>query len=139
MLFARTSWPYKASHKAFLKKLIHRFFKSSIRLITQPLSPSIIWKPAVERGYKPVKISSKLLTYWECKHAGRITLVKRKSRRKPLTELSNNLVSKSSKNNERVRRKQAPKSRFSCQLCQIPLCRTGDCWKLHINQLNTKE
>ena len=137
--FAHPGWPHKAGHKAFLEKLVHRLFESSIRLTTRSLPPSIIWKPAVEHGYKPVKISSKLLTCWECKQAGKTTLIERKSRRKPLAELSNCSVLKSSNSNERVRRKQAPRTRFGCQLCQIPLCRAGDCWGLHIDRLNTKE
>jgi hypothetical protein len=139
--FTTPGWPHKAGHKAFLQKLIYKLFEQSSRV---PKSSSkrvstnnIVWQPLEFHGYKPEKINDKLVTCSACLEAGR-KASQRLSRRKPLVELSASSVRRNSGNsNSRQRRQRAPKTRFGCRLCRIPLCERGPCWKSHIDQLTT--
>ena len=77
----------------------------------------------MEHGYKLKRISDKLFTYLACLQAKWTTLIERIGRRKPLADLLNNTIRRTSNSNNRRRRKQVLKTHFGCRLCQIPLCR----------------
>jgi hypothetical protein len=140
--FATPGWPHKAGHKAFLQSLIHTLLEQSVRLTKRSKShvptSQIILRPVVEHGYKPEKINTKHIACSACLEAGRKASKKVISRRKPLAELSKNTVRKSNKGNWK-RPQRAPRTRFGCRLCRIPLCKEGGCWQEHIDRLNTKE
>ena len=80
----------------------------------------------MEHGYKLERINSKAVAYSACFKAGKRGIVKRLSRRKPLVELSNNIVRKSR------RPKQVLRTRFGYRLYKIPLYKIGPCWEAYI-------
>ena len=67
-----------ASYKAFYEAFISSLFKNSACL-PQPSKPNdpisqIQWRPLVEHGYKPEKISEKEVAYIACLYIGRLRL-----------------------------------------------------------------
>lgn len=141
--FATPGWPHKAGHKAFLQNLIRALLERSVRLTKRskshiPIS-HIVLKPIVEHGYKPERINTKHVACSACLEAGRKASKEVISRRKPLAELSKNTVRKLSNEGDWKRPQRAPRTRFGCRLCRIPLCKEGGCWQEHIDRLNTKK
>lgn len=139
--FASPSFPYRAGHKAFLQKLIYTLLERSVRVLNynKGCTDKVIWKPAVLHGYKAERISDKLLICLACLKAGRTTSIKRINRRKPLADLSINLIERNSIGNNRKRRQRAPRTRYGCRLCRIPLCKIGQCFQSHLDLLNSKK
>ena len=134
---------HHAGHKAFCEALVSSLFKNSARL-PQPLKSNdpisqIQWHLLVEYGYKPEKISEKEVACAACLHAGRKTQIKRYRRWKPLCELSPNTIRKPRNSDAWKRPQRAPRTKFGCRLCRIPLYRRGPCWKEHVDRLNSKE
>jgi len=65
-------------------------------------------------GSNPIKLDSKK-TCVACAAAGR--------KRKAIEEISPNV------------RRRTPQTTFGCELCKIPLCQSGECWKEHLKQV----
>jgi hypothetical protein len=85
------------------------------------------WASPVTHGYKPEKINTKPISCSECLEVGRSTTKVVERRREPLSKLSKNIVRKGLNSNGWKRKQRAPRTTFGCQLCQIPLCKEGDC------------
>ena len=64
-----------------------------------------------------------------CMAAGRI--VTQGIKRKALEDLSVNSI-RINQSGEKRRRSRVPRSRYGCSVCQIHLCKEGDCWFEHL-------
>lgn len=134
---------HRAGHKAFCEALVISLFENSVRLPVYNKSrvsmAQIQWYPAVEHGYKPEKINEKEVACAAYLQVERKTQIKRAGRRKPLCELSLNTTKRPRNSDAWKRPQRAPRTKFGCRLCRIPLCRTGPCWQEYMDQLNSKE
>ena len=132
-----------AGHKAFREALVNSLFKNSTRVPrsykTRVPMTQIQWRPVVEHGYKPEKINEKDVSCAACVEVGRKSQIKRPGARKPLCELSPNTTKKPRNSDAWKRPQRAPRTKFGCRLCRIPLCRTGSCWQEHLDRLNSRE
>ena len=141
--FADRGWPNHAGHKAFVERLVNSLFKHSIRphrtYNSQVSMDQIQWRPAVYHGYKPERINSEPVSCSACLEVGRKSSIKRLATRKPLCELSPNTTKKPRDSRDWKRPRRAPRTRFGCRLCRIPLCKTGSCWKAHMDRINSKD
>ena len=54
-------------------------------------------------------------------------------KRKALEELSANSI-KFNTDGEKSRRPRAPRTRYGCSVCKIPLCHEGPCWEEHVEK-----
>jgi hypothetical protein len=132
---------YIYGHKKFRKDLRDQLFKHSQRHRKPPIlhksSSNLIFKPIKE--HKLEMLGPKQLSCAECCQAGRKSEIAHMGRRKPLADLSNNTTMKSRDGGEWKRRKRAPRTKYGCSVCRIPLCTAARCWDSHIARLSSKE
>ena len=132
-------------HKQFRIDLRNTLFERSIRkrkAYTQEHPPrratdDIIWVPTAQ--HELIKLFDKEVNCSACVEAGRHTQVQCMGRRKALSELSPNTTMKPRDSKEWERRGRAPRTHFGCSICKIPFCRNDDCWRPHIERLNSKD
>ena len=134
-------------HKQFRINLRNALFKRSIRKRKAPTHEhehlprrsidDIIWVPT--QLHELIKISHKPVHCSACATASRYTQVEHVGRRKALSELSPNTTRKPRDSKEWDRRRRLPRTLFGCSICKIPFCRNDDCWRPHIERLNSKE
>ena len=132
-------------HKQFRIDLRNALFERSIRkrkARTQIHAPrrstnDIIWVPTAQ--HELIKLFDRDVYCSACTEAGRHTQVKRIGNRKTLSELSPNTTRKPRDSKEWQRRQRPSRTTFGCSICKIPFCRNDDCWRPHIEQLNSKE
>ena len=131
-------------HKKFRRDLRDALFERSIRkrkARTQE-SPArhstddIVWYPTED--HKLVKLWNKQKSCSACIETGLNTQVQHKGRRKALSKLSPNTTRKSRDSKDWQRPERAPRTLYGCSVCQIPFCRSDDCWLPHIERLNSK-
>jgi hypothetical protein len=133
------------SHAAFRRALRHALLQASTQL-TIPRAPQpgrkrtddVTWKPLVEHNL--TKLWTKPKNCSACIEAGRKATQEKAHRgaRKPLAGLSTNTTRKSIYSKDWKRPRRAPRTLYGCSTCEIPFCRTGECWASHYNKLNTK-
>jgi hypothetical protein len=87
----------------------------------------------VEHGYKLEKINKKPMACLACLEAGRKSLIKKLSARKPLYKLSPITTKKPRDSKDWKRPLRVLRTQFGCRLCQIPLCKIGLCQQAHID------
>ncbi len=68
-----------------------------------------------------------------CQAAGR--MVQQGTKRKALEELSINSI-QIGQNGEKKRQTRPPRTRYGCSICQIHLCKEGNCWVEHLQAKN---
>ncbi|KAF2187428.1 hypothetical protein K469DRAFT_113549 [Zopfia rhizophila CBS 207.26] len=68
-----------------------------------------------------------------CQAVGRV--VQQGTKWKALEELSVNSI-QFGQNGEKKRQTRAPRTRYGCSICQIHLCKEGDCWVEHLRAKN---
>jgi hypothetical protein len=135
----------KDGHKQFRKDLRDTLFKHSIRKRRAPThehpprrsTDDIIWVPTAQ--HELIKLFDKEVHCSACIEAGRRTQEQCMGRRKALSELSPNTTRKPRDSKEWKRRERAPRTHFGCSVCKIPFCRKDDCWRPHIERLNSKD
>jgi hypothetical protein len=136
----------KDTHAQFRRSLRHALFEASTQ-IGQSQEPragrkgtkDITWKPVEEHNL--IKLWAKLKNCSACTKAGRKSTKEKAHRgaRKPLVDLSINTIRKAIYSKDWKRLRRAPRTLFGCSTCEIPFCRTGECWASHYDKLNTKD
>ena len=133
------------SHKQFQINLRKALFERSIRkrknyTFKHPPRRSIddiIWVPTAQ--HQLIKLFLREVHCSACIEAGRRTQEQCIERRKALSELSPNTTRKPRDSKEWERRARPPRTHFGCSICKIPFCRKDDCWRPHIERLNSRD
>jgi hypothetical protein len=135
----------KDTHKQFRKDLRYALFERLSRnrkQYTQEPPPrrstnEIKWY--LTKDHKLIRLWTKPHNCSACIETGRKTQLQRRGRRKALAELSSNYTKKSRDSDNWKRPQRTPRTQFGCSVCQIPFCRKDECWKPHIQRLNSKD